>query len=168
MAKKSSTGGKKRSLPSKAPKVRAKRLDASEEPKQPAHRPTVWDGELEKRILAHISEGMSDRQACEAVGIAQSTLWRKTAEDAGFCTASTRARESRARVLADQIIEIADEPARMGMNGVDSGAETHRKTRIETRFRLLAKLLPREYGDKVGVEHSAQGGLNIKINLGDD
>ena len=67
--------------------------------------------------------------------------------------------------IAEEILSIADEAPKYGEHGVDSGAETHRRTRIDTRMRLLGKWLPKEFGDKVGVEHSGQVGLSIKIDL---
>ena len=131
--------------------------------KRPAHRPSVWINGLEERILQHITSGLTDKQACDAEGITFSTLWNKRKSDPNFLEASTYAREVRARCWADQIIEIADAPPTYGEHGVDSASETFRKTRIETRFRLLAKLLPKEYGEKVSTEITGANGGPVQM-----
>ena len=127
--------------------------------------PSVWTPELEQRILARIANGQNDMEACQAEGIGYSTFWDRKADSQAFAEASARARTIRAHRIAEEILSIADEAPKYGEHGVDSGAETHRRTRIDTRMRLLGKWLPKEFGDKVGVEHSGQVGLSIKIDL---
>ena len=127
--------------------------------------PSVWTPELEQRILERIANGATDTEACDAEGIAYATFWTHRFKSESFAEASARARTIRAHRIAEEILSIADEAPKYGEHGVDSGAETHRRTRIDTRMRLLGKWLPKEFGDKVGVEHSGQVGLSIKIDL---
>jgi hypothetical protein len=70
-----------------------------------------------------------------------------------------RAKQIQAELLADEIIEIADNPE-LGTKSVSkpTGIEItegdmieHRRLRVDSRKWLLAKLLPKKYGDKVDV-----------------
>jgi|ADGO01.1.fsa_nt_gi hypothetical protein len=72
-----------------------------------------------------------------------------------------RAREMQADLLADEMIEIADnntgdDAAFVGINRI------HRdKLRIESRKWIASKLKPKKYGDKVEMNH--QGEINHTI-----
>ena len=78
-----------------------------------------------------------------------------------------RAKEDQLQILADEIQPIADTP-QMGEIITIKGDERevkmcdmleHRKLRIESRKWLLAKLCPKKYGDKLGLEHSGEVSL---------
>ncbi len=78
-----------------------------------------------------------------------------------------RAKDAQLQILADEIQAIADEP-QLGEVVTIKGDERevkmadmleHRKLRIESRKWLLAKLAPKKYGDKIGLEHS--GSIDI-------
>ncbi len=50
------------------------------------------------------------------------------------------------------------------MEIADSGHDLDRdKERISARKWMLSKMLPKQYGDKVGVEHSGAVGLSVTI-----
>lgn len=79
-------------------------------------------------------------------------------QDAEFASAIARARLSGFDVLASQCLEIADTQEMGETVTVDeAGNETvkredmlgHRKLRIETRLKLLAKWDPKRYGDMI-------------------
>ncbi len=78
-----------------------------------------------------------------------------------------RAKDAQLQILADEIQAIADEPQPGEVVTIKGdGREVriadmieHRKLRIESRKWLLAKLAPKKYGDKLGVEHS--GAIDI-------
>ena len=91
-----------------------------------------------------------------------------------------RAREMQCQVLADEIVEISNQPklgiirtVRTGKNG---GMEVrtldmleHRRLQIDSRKWVLAKLMPHKYGDKQSVEHTGSDGGPIfhTIRFGD-
>ena len=84
-----------------------------------------------------------------------------------------RARDIGFDVLAEQCLRIADEEHHTEIVTVDpSGRQTvtrqdataHRKLRIETRLKLLAKWDPRRYGDKLDLHHG--GDLTIVVETG--
>ena len=84
-----------------------------------------------------------------------------------------RAKDEQLQILADEIQPIADTP-QMGEIITIKGDEReikicdmleHRKLRIEARKWLLAKLNPKKYGDKLGLEHSGEVNLNLAARL---
>lgn len=90
-----------------------------------------------------------------------------TANEA-FSNQYARARETGYAVMADELIEIADD----GRNDTYKDEEGNEKPaidviarsrlRVDTRKWLLSKALPKIYGDKQQVEHS--GTINHSIN----
>ena len=84
---------------------------------------------------------------------------------------SPSAREIGEQQIFQECLEIADNTQEFGeivTEKVDGSTEVkradmieHRKLRIETRLKLLAKWNPKKYGDKLGLEHS--GELNIGL-----
>lgn len=90
-------------------------------------------------------------------------------EGVGLSAAIARARDIGYDAIAEECLQIADN-TEMGQKQVltDEGASTtiedmlgHRKLRIETRLKLLAKFHPTKYGDKLGV-HGVEGAAPIK------
>ena len=60
-----------------------------------------------------------------------------------------RARQARAEVYAEQIMEIVDEPAPVLENGAtDSGYVADKRLRMDARKWIASKLLPRVYGER--------------------
>jgi hypothetical protein len=83
-----------------------------------------------------------------------------------FANRYARAREEQADLLADEIIEIADDGAKdtktiIGKNGqpveVEDTEWTKRsQLRIDARKWIASKLKPKKYGDKIQNEHSGE------------
>lgn len=118
---------------------------------------TTWAGET---ICAGLAEGHSLLSICEAMGIAYETAreWEETVpEHSGN---ATRARAMGCHALADQALAIADTP-KLGIvrtTKADGSIEerqedmtAHRRLQIDTRKWLLAKWLPKVYGDKLAL-----------------
>ena len=56
------------------------------------------------------------------------------------------------------MIELADAPIERNAAGmVDSATVQMRRLQIETRRWILSKLLPRKYGDRMGLDHQGEG-----------
>lgn len=75
----------------------------------------------------------------------------------GFAAQYTRAREIGYERLSDEILQIADTP-KIGSKTVkkETGTETtrgdmieHRRLQVDARKWMLAKMLPKKYGDKM-------------------
>ena len=123
-----------------------------------------------------VDEGMSTTSACKQVGLGWQAFcsWCEDAPD--HVERYTRARAQLLERMAEEIHQIADTP----VEGVtittkaDGGVEAkradmieHRRLQIESRKWLLAKLMPKKYGDKQHIEHSGSIGLEGLI-AGDD
>lgn len=89
-------------------------------------------------ICDRIAEGNSLRAICRAKGLSESSVRRWFSQDPDAMAHSTRARELGCDALADECIELADEP---GKDPAD------KRIRIDTRLRLIGKWSQR-YADK--------------------
>ena len=95
---------------------------------------------------------------------------RWVAEDADLAEQYARAMEQRADAVFDDLIEIADDGTNdwMEKHGEDdegyklNGEHVQRsKLRVDARKWALARMNPKKYGDKLGLDHS--GGLTVNI-----
>jgi hypothetical protein len=85
--------------------------------------------------------------------------------DADFAGRFHSARARGVHALAEECLEIADEPSR------DAVAATDKRIRIDTRLRLAGKWLPKAYGEKLDLT-SSDGSMKppttIRIVAADD
>lgn len=89
----------------------------------------------------------------------------------GFAAQYARAREVGYLRLAEEILQIADTPVTgtksvskaTGMEITEGDMIEHRRLQVDTRKWMLAKMLPKVYGDKQQVEHS--GAVDIATIL---
>lgn len=118
---------------------------------------TDWHGEM---ICLGLAEGHSLLSICEALGVPYSTArdWEKNIPEHSANVA--RAREHGCHALAEQALQIADTPClgEVRTTKADGAVEVrqedmtaHRKLQIDTRKWLIARWLPKVYGDKVAV-----------------
>lgn len=125
---------------------------------------------LVPQICDRLSKGEPLTSICRDLGMDRKTVrnWRK--EDPEIDRLIQAARDDGYDALADECLEIADNTQegveiveRAGKREVHHGDMLgHRKLRIETRLKLLAKWDPKRYGDKVDHEHS--GGIHVTID----
>lgn len=95
-------------------------------------------------VCEDVANGITLSAAAKKRGIVPSAIRYHLMKDEGLFAVSTRARESGCDALADQCIEIADDPT------IDAA---DKRIRIETRIRLIGKWSKR-YNDKVIVENN--------------
>jgi hypothetical protein len=114
--------------------------------------------ELAETFCNHIAAGMTVRQACEQEGMpSTSTVRRWIATDEEFRTAYLIAKDGMMEDMLEQILEIANDGSKDnelvegadGMPAVKPNKESigRAQLRIDTYFRVLAKLSPSKYGD---------------------
>jgi hypothetical protein len=134
-------------------------------------RPSTYTPEIAKAICNRLAAGETLRAVCRGEEMPAEVTVRAWALDdvEGFSAQYARAREIGYATLFDQMLEIADTP----QEGVttkenDKGTETrtgdmieHRKLRVDTRKWMLAKALPKIYGEKI--EHSGPNGGPITL-----
>jgi len=109
-------------------------------------------------ICAHLENGLSLNAACKAVYDAPTPngilKWKDEHPDT-FGSQYASARETGYKLMADKLIEIADEPIpTTAMGTTDAGAVAHQRMRLDTRKWMLAKMLPKIYGDRIETVHS--------------
>jgi hypothetical protein len=121
-----------------------------------------------------LQDGKSLRAACEAVGTTHSTIIHWTKENTAFLNQYTRAREIGYKLLADEIIDIADEKeVQVRYDGEDTTLDlsptaiARNRLRVDTRKWMLSKMLPKIYGDKLELSGDADKPVEVvhRINL---
>lgn len=132
-------------------------------------RPSAYTPDIAKRICAELAEGMSLRSICKADDMPSEATVRAWALDdvEGFSAHYTRAREFGYDRLGEELLEIADTPVVGVKTKTNEKGEVettegdmieHRRLRVDTRKWMLAKMLPKKYGDKLELA----GGLTMK------
>lgn len=99
--------------------------------------------DVRAEICERIAEGESLRGICQTTGFpAASTVcgWLRDPNQHAFAERYAQAREDRAALLADQIIEIVDDAK---LDPAD------KRVRMDARKWLAAKMDPHRYGDKI-------------------
>lgn len=150
----------------------------SDEPNK-GGRPSDYTEELAARICAEIGQGSKLKDICEAEDMpCDRTVYRWLAANDQFSQQYARAMESRANVMAEEILEIADNATNDWMqrnHGEDdpgwalNGDHVQRsKLRIDSRKWLMSKMAPKKYGDKVTQELTGPEGKAIQVNISSD
>lgn len=133
-------------------------------------RPSKFTQELANTICSEIMDGNSIRAICRGVERPScTTVFNWLNEKPEFLEQYTRAREVQAEILADEIIEIADDSGNdksiddKGREIVDFDHINRSRLRVDARKWVAAKLLPKKYGDKQTIEHSGRvsGSLDL-------
>ena len=106
-------------------------------------RPSKFTQELADEICRRVSEGRSLRSVCRDADMpTDETVRQWRLADAEFSAQYARAREARAEVLADEIVEIADtaEDAQLA------------RLRVDARKWAASKLDPKRYGERLDID----------------
>lgn len=134
-------------------------------------RPPVFDQEAQELIKAEILDWIVCGNSMSAYVKQEgkpsySTICKWLREDTEFVQNYARAREEQADTLADQIIEISDEPLPIDENGrIDPGAVAQQRLRVDSRKWAASKLKPKKYGDRQQIDQNISGGLTFSEAL---
>ena len=140
-------------------------------------RPSIYTIELGNNICTLISTtNKSLRSICAELNINVSSVltWLSDGYHPEFTALYARAKEEQADLLAEEILEIADDSSRdtitINKNGTEVQIEntewTNRaKLRVEARKWIAAKLKPRKYGDRLDLTTKGES-LNVQANFG--
>lgn len=135
-------------------------------------RPSLYTDELAAAICERLAAGESLRAICRDEGMpAHSTVLGWVNDNPDFSDQYTRAREKGYAVMFDHMLEIADTPQQgVTIKESEKGTEVrtgdmieHRRLRVDTRKWMLAKALPKIYGDRLDLNHG--GTVNIAAAL---
>ncbi len=116
-------------------------------------------------VLQRLAEGLSLRKAAAEAGITARAVLNWVDDDKdGFGTQYAQARARGYQLLADEIIEIADDSSGDVIEterGPVANAEfaARSRLRVDTRKWMLSKMLPKVYGDKL--DHNVSGSVDM-------
>jgi len=121
---------------------------------------------IESILDSMSTKGKSAFAACKAVGLPQSTFNLWVDQDKELAEKYARAREDLIEKLAEETLQIADEPVGSTESGsTDSGAVKKQKLQVDTRKWLLSKLAPRKYGEKIQLAGDKENPIEIKSTI---
>lgn len=147
---------------------------SEEKPKPKIGRPTLYGPEMVDRICGLISTGHSLRQIENMDGMPdRHTILDWLQRHPEFPSRYARAMEMRTEYMADEMLEIADDGRNDWVERENDGGGTTRvvdyehiarsRLRVDARKWLMAKMMPKKYGDRVVSEHVGEGGGPIRI-----
>lgn len=132
----------------------------------PRHR--LYTPEIAEEILERLSDGESLASICDREGMPSRGAvnhWVLTDLD-GFASRYARAREAGLMTLADDILVISDDGRNDtyrdtdGNDRVNQDVVQRSRLRVDSRKWILSKLLPKQYGDRLNLEHSGEVAMN--------
>lgn len=134
-----------------------------------------YSQKLADDICEQIAEGKSLRSICEQENMPnKATVFRWLASDPKFSDQYTRARETQADTLFDEILAIADDGRNdsyvddEGMVRTDHDVIARSRLRVDARKWMAGKLRPKVYGEKVSQEISGSLRVMQAKDLNDD
>ncbi len=157
--------------PTTKPRKPAAKKPAAKSARAPG-RPTVYSEQKAMKLCAYLADGMSLSRACKMPGMPSSTtVLRWLADDTHpqFRDQYACAREAQADLLAEQILEIADDGTNDtyadddGNVHVDHDHIARSRLRVDARKWLASKMAPKKYGDKIQAEHTGANGGAIQV-----
>ena len=150
---------------SKVNRANSKSQNDTIEIKKPRHRPREYNRqEVTSYVCEQIASGKSLRAALRSkknLPTPQGFLrWLTDANDPAALALNsqyTRARALGWELLADEVLELADQPT-------ESSVEAQRaRLQFDARRWMLSKMLPKVYGDKIQQEVTGEGGGPIQL-----
>lgn len=115
-----------------------------------------------KDTLSLIKEdALSLRNALKKNRLSSEAFYKWLEEDEENQKQFARARESRQNIIFEQCLTIADDEAKDAVPFVGKNHIDRAKLRIETRLKVLSRMNPKKYGDKI--EHDVK--TDVKISF---
>jgi hypothetical protein len=139
--------------------------------KKQTGRPRLYSEELAAKVCTSIAEGRSLKKTCEGEGMPSMLTvfkWLQDGELKAFHANYARARDEQVAKFADELQDIADDASNdfsVDEDGNEIVNHEHiqrSKLRIDTRKWILAKMMPKKYGDRAAVELSGPDGKPIQ------
>lgn len=138
----------------------------------PRGRPAKYTDKIAAEICRRISSGESLRAVTASEGMPNmATVIRWLADEryADFRARYTHARDVQADLLAEEILQIADDGRNDtyidedGQRRTDWDVVARSKLRIDARKWYASKVAPKKYGDKLTQEHTGADGGPLQI-----
>lgn len=127
-----------------------------------AGRPSEYNQQVAEAICERIALGESLRSICRDDAMpAQSTVFKWLTQQTAFAEQYTRARETQADAMVDEMLDIAD-------RAVSNEEVQAARLRIDARKWVAVKLRPKKYGERVMTELTGRDGGPIQTeDVGD-
>lgn len=151
--------------PKKAParKKPAKKRGPAKKAPRKIGRPSLYTQEIVDVILEQIAGGKFLTEICDDPAMPScSTVFKWRLDHHEFSEAYAHAREAAADKMVIETVAIADDGRNDtyldddGNPRVDTDVIQRSKLRVETRKWLLARMAPKEYGDRIETHHSGE------------
>lgn len=130
-------------------------------------RHTTFTPEIAAAICERLAAGESLRAICREDGMPdERTVRRWVIDDVeGFAPHYTQARDIGLDTMAEQVLEIADEPPGRLDNGATDGSQVaDKRLRFDARRWYLSKLAPKKYGDRTAMELTGANGGPVQFS----
>lgn len=142
-------------------------------------RPVTYTEPVAEKILHRLMNGETLKGICRDEYMPPDSTVRLWALDdrEGFAARYARAREIGYHVMADDLVEIADTPVigekrktdEQGNEEVTTGDMIeHRRLQVDTRKWMLARALPKIYGDKLNVDANVRSTILVRDRFDDE
>jgi hypothetical protein len=132
-----------------------------------------------RKVIKDVASGASVRSACKKDGTPSlDTFYKWLEKDKSKAERYARATEKRAEAIFEDILNIADENYKdtyvdgEGIERTDYDVIQRSKLRVDSRKWVLAKMMPKRYGDKLDVTSDGQAlavpaiiGMTIKNEI---
>lgn len=110
-----------------------------------------FQDDLIEELIERTAQGEPLTRLCRDPRMpSRSIVYEWLESDEGFAGRFRAARARGVHSLAEECLDIADEPTN------DPVQVANKRVRIDTRLRLAGKWLPKEYGDKLDVNYNAE------------
>lgn len=119
----------------------------------------MYTQEVAEKVCKLLEDGESLRRAAKACGVDPSTVLRWKDAYPEFAQQYARSRGVGYELLADELLEISDDSAG-DYEDTERGpvakpeVVARARLRVDTRKWMLAKMLPKVYGERVDLNHS--------------
>lgn len=122
-------------------------------------------------ICERLAEGFTLTQIARELGCVASAITKWADQDAEFGARYARAMDARTDRMAEEILAISDDGSNDWMVREQEGGEAitvadhehiqRSKLRVDTRKWLMAKMMPKKYGERVTQEHTGADGKDL-------
>lgn len=109
------------------------------------------------------TEGLSLIKACKNANIPRSEFHEEEKINTVLSDQYARAREKRAELYLDEVIEIADDETQDKTPFYGAVKVKRDSLRIETRLKYLATMYPKKYGNKLELSGDKENPLQVTV-----
>lgn len=129
----------------------------------------MYNQQTADKVCERLAAGESLRKACANEGTTPWSILRWADANESFSQQYARARDIGYKLLAEDLLEIADEGRNdtytddNGNERTDQDVIARSRLRVDTRKWMLSKMLPKIYGEKLETTH--KGGVSLTLPI---